>query len=84
MADVDVASLDIDKTVDARGSASPGPLLEAKKAIGDVGFGGVLEIWSDDPETKKDIMVWAKEVGQAYMGSAQGKGYERIFVLRRK
>ena len=36
------------KVVDARGSACPGPLLEAKKGIGAVKVGEVLEIWSGD------------------------------------
>ncbi|MDO8670433.1 MAG: sulfurtransferase TusA family protein [Dehalococcoidia bacterium] len=84
MADLDISSLEIDKIVDTRGSVSPGPLLETKKAISEVGFGAVLEILSDDPETKKEIQVWAKEVGQVCMGIARKDGYERIFVLRRK
>jgi TusA-related sulfurtransferase len=43
------------KVVDARGSACPGPLLEAKKGIGSVSVGSILEIWSSDPVTKSDI-----------------------------
>ena len=34
------------KIVDARGSACPGPLLEAKKGIGGIKVGEVLEILS--------------------------------------
>ncbi|MEW6567532.1 MAG: sulfurtransferase TusA family protein, partial [Chloroflexota bacterium] len=44
----DLTSLKAAKVVDARGSACPGPLLEAKKGIGAVGVGEVLEIWSGD------------------------------------
>lgn len=43
------------KIVDARGAACPGPLLEAKKAMGTVPVGSVIEIWSTDPVTKTDI-----------------------------
>jgi TusA-related sulfurtransferase len=36
------------KIADARGLARPGSLLEAKKAIGSVKVGEVVEIWSGD------------------------------------
>ena len=84
MTEVDLASIKAAKIVDARGSACPGPLLEAKKAIGTVPVGGTLEIWSNDPGTKKDIPLWAKKVGHECIGYAEGEGYARIFVVRRK
>jgi TusA-related sulfurtransferase len=71
------------KVVDARGSACPGPLLEAKKGIGAIKVGEVLEIWSGDPRTKEDIPKWSKKVGHEYLGclTAEG-GYDRIFIKR--
>jgi tRNA 2-thiouridine synthesizing protein A len=69
---------------DARGSACPGPLLEAKKGIGAVAVGAVLEIWSSDPQTKTDIETWSAKVGHAYLGHRAADGYERIFVRRTK
>jgi tRNA 2-thiouridine synthesizing protein A len=71
-------------SVDARGSACPGPLLEAKKAIASVMVGEVLEVLSNDPGTKDDIPVWATKVGHEYLGHAEADGYERIFVRRQK
>jgi TusA-related sulfurtransferase len=71
-------------SVDARGSACPGPLLEAKKAIGSVKVGDVLEVLSNDPGTKDDIPKWAGKVGHQYIGHLQADGYERIFVRRGK
>jgi tRNA 2-thiouridine synthesizing protein A len=70
--------------VDARGSACPGPLLEAKKAIGKVKVGEVLEIVSNDSGTRNDIPVWANKVGHEYLGYASVDGYDRIFVRRKK
>ena len=84
MAQIDLNAVLAAKTVDARGSACPGPLLEAKKAIGTVPVNGVLEIWSNDDGTKVDIPLWAKKVGHEYIGVLAGEGYERIFVVRRK
>ena len=80
----DLSTIQAAKIVDARGSACPGPLLEAKKAIGAVPVNSVLEIWSNDAGTKVDIPLWAKKVGNEYIGFVTGEGYERIFVVRRK
>jgi tRNA 2-thiouridine synthesizing protein A len=70
--------------VDARGSACPGPLMEAKKAIGKVKVGEVLEVLSNDPGTKDDIPLWAKKVGHEFIGFLAADGYDRIFVTRKK
>lgn len=72
------------KIVDARGTACPGPLLEAKKAIGTVPVGQTIEVWSGDPSTKKDLPKWAAKVGHEYLGAIEAEGYDRIFVVRRK
>ena len=73
------------KVIDARGSACPGPLLEAKKGIGAIKVGEVLEIWSGDPRTKEDIPRWSKKVGHEYVGSVTADGgYDRIFIKRAK
>ena len=80
----ELESITAAKVVDARGSACPGPLLEAKKGIGSVSVGSVLEIWSSDPVTKTDIGAWSAKVGHEFLGVLAGEGYERVFVRRRK
>jgi TusA-related sulfurtransferase len=72
------------KVVDARGSACPGPLLEAKKSMGTVPVGAVIEIWSTDPVTKSDIGAWSAKVGHEFLGTLEGEGYDRVFVRRQK
>ena len=71
-------------SVDCRGSACPGPLLEAKKAIASVKVGEVLEVLSSDPGTKDDIPAWAGKVGHKYLGHTQDDGYDRLFIRRAK
>jgi tRNA 2-thiouridine synthesizing protein A len=73
-----------DKVVDARGAACPGPLLEAKKAMGSIPVGSTIEIWSTDPVTKTDIGAWSAKVGHEFLGSLAADGYDRVFVIRRK
>lgn len=81
----DLSDIQAAKVVDARGSACPGPLLEAKKGIGTIKVGEVLEIWSGDPRTKDDIPKWSKKIGHEYMGSLTAEGgYDRIFIKRSK
>jgi tRNA 2-thiouridine synthesizing protein A len=73
-----------DKVVDARGAACPGPLLEAKKAMGSIPVGSTIEIWSTDQVTKTDIGAWSAKVGHEFLGSLAADGYDRVFVIRRK
>jgi tRNA 2-thiouridine synthesizing protein A len=80
----DLSNLVATKVVDARGSACPGPLLEAKKGIGAVAVSEVLEIWSGDANTKNDIPRWADKVGHEYLGCLEADGYDRIFIRRLK
>ena len=84
MSNVDLNTIQSASVVDARGSACPGPLLEAKKGIGKVKVGEVLEVLSNDSGTKNDIPVWAKKVGHEYLGHLAADGYDRLFVTRRK
>jgi tRNA 2-thiouridine synthesizing protein A len=81
----ELKSLQVDKVVDARGTACPGPLLEAKRAMADVPKnGGVLEVLSSDEGTNEDIPLWAKKVQHEYIGTIEEAGYWRIFVRRGK
>ena len=84
MSNVDLESLQPAKVVDARGVACPGPLLEAKKAIGTVPVGQTIEVWSGDPSTKNDLPKWAAKVGHEFLGTLAGEGYDRMFITRKK
>jgi TusA-related sulfurtransferase len=84
MADVNLETITAVKVVDARGSACPGPLLEAKKAIGTVAVGETIELWSGDPSTKGDLPRWAEKVGHEFLGAITADGYDRMFITRGK
>ena len=84
MSDIDLSAIEVASTSDARGSACPGPLLEAKKGIGKVKVGEVLEIYSNDSGTRSDIPAWAKKVGHDYLGVQEADGYDKHFVRRNK
>jgi TusA-related sulfurtransferase len=84
MSTVDLETIHAVKVADARAMSCPGPLLEAKKAISTVKVGEVLEIWSGDVNTKRDMPRWCEKVGHEFIGVVQGDGYERIFIRRLK
>jgi TusA-related sulfurtransferase len=81
---LDLSTLTVSKTVDARGTACPGPLLEAKRGIASVPLGGVMEVLSSDAGTKEDVPLWAKKVGHEFLGDIEEAGYWRLFVKRGK
>jgi tRNA 2-thiouridine synthesizing protein A len=81
----ELEDLTADAVADARGSACPGPLMEAKKSIGSVSVGEVVEIRSSDPGSRSDIPLWAEKVGHEYLGVLRAEeGYDRIFLRRGK
>jgi len=84
LSDAEVADFGKTTIVDARGSACPGPMIEAKKAMGTVGVGGVMELWSGDSQTKEDMGYWTEMAGHTFLGVIPARGYERLFIRRGK
>lgn len=78
----ELKDLKIEKTVDARGTACPGPLLAAKKAIGEIQAGEILEILSSDEGTKRDVPKWAAKKGHEYLGTKEESGYFIIYMKK--
>jgi tRNA 2-thiouridine synthesizing protein A len=78
----ELKALNIAKSVDARGTACPGPLLAAKKAIGEIEEGDIMEVLSADAGTKRDIPKWAEKKGHEYLGDYEEDGYFKIFLKK--
>ena len=71
------------KAVDARGTACPGPLLEAKKTIGSIKSGDIMEVWSADEGTKSDIPKWCGKQGHEYLGFVDVDGYFKVYLKKK-
>lgn len=80
----EIKDLKGDVVVDARGTSCPGPILAAKKSIGQVPVGGVMEVLATDSGTKKDLPAWSKKMGHTYLGDVEDSGYLRLFLRKEK
>ena len=78
----ELVKIDADKVVDARGTACPGPLLAAKKAIGELQSGEIMEILSADEGTRRDVPKWANKKGHEYLGTMEDSGFFRIYLKK--
>ena len=78
----ELKALDIAIEVDARGTACPGPLLDAKRAIGECPTDGVMCIMSSDEGTIIDIQRWSKKMKHEYVGNYEDDGYWRVFMKK--
>lgn len=78
----ELKNLKVTQTVDARGTACPGPLLAAKKAVGDIESGDVLEILSSDEGTKNDIPKWCQKMEHIFLGVIEEDSYARLFLKK--
>jgi TusA-related sulfurtransferase len=72
--------LPITRTVDARGSYCPGPLMELIRAIRESAVGDVIAVRSSDSGSKLDIPKWIEKAGHRLVGIESRDGYDEIVV----
>jgi tRNA 2-thiouridine synthesizing protein A len=77
---MDTSSITVAKEVDARGTACPGPLLDAKRAVGEVPSGEVMQVLSSDEGTINDLKRWSKKMKHEYLGDQEEDGYWSIYL----
>jgi len=70
----------ITRTIDARGSFCPGPLMELIRGIRESQVGDVLAVLSSDKGSKIDIPKWIEKAGHRLIAVETLDGYDRIIV----
>lgn len=70
----------ITRTLDARGSFCPGPLMELIRAIREGQVGDVIAVWSADRGSKVDIPKWVEKASHRLVGVFERDGYDEIVV----
>jgi TusA-related sulfurtransferase len=76
----DIATPPIARTIDARGSFCPGPLMELIRGIRESAPGTVLAVYSSDSGSKTDIPKWVEKAGHRLVEIARRDGYDEIIV----
>lgn len=76
------AAVKPDKVVDARGAYCPGPLMELIKTLKAQPVGAVVELWSSDRGSSKDVPEWVKKAGHDLVYLVEEAGYWRIGVRK--
>lgn len=76
----ELAAPAVTRTIDARGSYCPGPLMELIRAIREGHAGGVIAVWSSDAGSKLDIPKWVEKAGHRLVDVRARDGYDEIVV----
>ncbi len=70
----------VTRTIDARGSFCPGPLMELIRGIRESQVGDVLAVLSTDKGSKIDIPKWIEKAGHRLVSLETHDGFDEIIV----
>ncbi len=72
-----------DEELDASGLNCPLPILRAKKALGGMESGKILQIIATDPGSVKDFDAFARQTGNELLSSKE-EGGKYYFLIKKK
>jgi tRNA 2-thiouridine synthesizing protein A len=76
----ELATERLTRTIDARGSFCPGPLMELIRGIRESEPGTILAVWSTDSGSRIDIPKWVEKAGHLLVAVETRDGYDEIIV----
>ncbi|MEF8799651.1 MAG: sulfurtransferase TusA family protein [Halolamina sp.] len=71
---------DFDATVDARGAACPGPLMDLIGKIRDVESGDIVRLLSDNEQSLTDVREWTEEAGNELLTVDEEDDHYEFYV----
>lgn len=77
-----MSAVQVEKTIDARGMACPGPLMNLIGAIRQGQVGQVFDVLSSDAGSRTDIPAWVAKAKQELMEVREDEGFAH-FVVRK-
>ena len=77
-----MTTTEITRTIDARGMACPGPLMELIGAVREGQLGDVFQVLSSDEGSKTDIPAWVQKARYELVEVVPDEGYAR-FIIRK-
>jgi len=75
-----VTEIDPDATVDARGAACPGPLMDLIGKMRSSESGDVIRLLSDNDQSLTDVPEWAEEVGNDLLAVEECDDHNAFYV----
>ena len=78
-----MSTLQVAKTVDAKGLSCPMPIVKTAQAAKEIPSGALLEVLATDAGSVKDFAAWSKSTGNEIVEQSADGGVYR-FVLRKK
>ncbi len=72
--------IEADATVDSRGAACPGPLMDLIGKMRDVDRGAVVRLLSDNEQSLGDVPEWAEEAGNDLVEVVEGDEHHEFYV----
>lgn len=76
--------MEANRTIDARGSFCPGPLMELIAGMKMSQVGDVIELLSSDKGSAADVPEWIHKVGHEMIATTQEGDIWRIQVRKKK
>ncbi len=77
-----MSTVQITKSIDARGMACPGPLMNLIGAIRHGQVGDVFEVLSSDAGSKTDIPAWVAKAKHELVEVREDDGFARFIVRK--
>ncbi len=77
-----MSTVQITKSIDARGMACPGPLMNLIGAIRQGQVGDVFEVLSSDAGSKTDIPAWVAKAKHELVEVREDDGFARFIVRK--
>jgi TusA-related sulfurtransferase len=75
-----MTDIEPDDTVDARGAACPGPLMDLIGKIRSAESGDVIQLLSDNDQSLTDVPEWAEEAGNELLAVEELDDYNAFYV----
>jgi len=77
-----MSTVQVDRSIDARGMACPGPLMNLIGAIRQGQVGDVFEVLSSDAGSKTDIPAWVAKAKHELVEVREDDGFARFIVRK--
>ena len=73
----------VSMTLDLRGLADPLPVARTAVAMAGLRSGELIEVLTTDPDSVRDLTVWARATGNRLVEQTEGRDFYRFLFRKR-